>query len=141
MGDRLVTIDMGRKLGVVPLLGGELGPQGPSFVPSGILIHPAVWPQQIWPKIALHVARAEAYLRAKPQYTNVTDRTRQTDRQRSDSVGQTVLQKVAQKLLRAMQIAEGFIIARFQTVTSEFLPFFPNWNGCPLRSILFSVAV
>jgi len=26
MGDRLATIDMGRELGAVPLLGGELGP-------------------------------------------------------------------------------------------------------------------
>jgi len=37
------------------------------------LIHPTVW----------------------PQYTNVTDRQ---DRQRSDGLGQTVLQSVAQKL-------------------------------------------
>jgi len=42
---------------------------GPSF----ILVHPTVW----------------------PQYTNVTDR--QTDRQRSDSIGRTVLQTVAQE--------------------------------------------
>jgi len=49
------------------------------------------------------VAGGEAYLHAKfdldpsnrPQYTNVTDRQ---DRQRSDSIGQTVLQTVAQKL-------------------------------------------
>jgi len=54
MGDRLATIDMGRKEGVVPLWG-ELGPhltqcclgRGTSL-PSGILIHPAVWPQQVW---------------------------------------------------------------------------------------------
>jgi len=44
-------------------------------LPSFILIHPTVW----------------------PQYTNVTDRTGQTDRQRSDSIGRTVLQTVAQK--------------------------------------------
>jgi len=44
-------------------------------MPSFILIHPTVW----------------------PQYTNVTDRHRQTDRQRPDSIGQTVLQTVAQK--------------------------------------------
>jgi len=35
-----------------------------------------------------------------PQYTNVTDRqTGQTDRQRTDSIGRTVLQTVAQKLM------------------------------------------
>ena len=63
---RLATIDMGRKVGAAAPLsvgGGQLGPHltmspgpKPTSVPSGILIHPAVW----------------------PQYTNVTDR--QTDR-------------------------------------------------------------
>jgi len=50
------------------------GPR-PTYVPSGILIHPTVW----------------------PQYTNVTNR--QTDRtaQGSDSIGRTVLQTVAPK--------------------------------------------
>jgi len=51
---RLATIDMNRKLGAVPLLGrGTATPSnttspGPRFtsVPSGILIHPAVWPQR-----------------------------------------------------------------------------------------------
>ena len=42
-------------------------------MPSFIWIHPTVW----------------------PHYTSVTDRT---DRQRSDSIGRTVLQTVAQKL-------------------------------------------
>jgi len=32
-----------------------------------------------------------------PQYTNVTNRTGQTDRQRSDSVGRTVLETIVQK--------------------------------------------
>jgi len=40
------------------------------------LIHPTVW----------------------PQYTNVTDRTGQTDRQWTYSIGRTVLQTVAQKV-------------------------------------------
>jgi len=45
-------------------------------VPSFVLIRPTVW----------------------PQYTNVTDRQdRQTDRQRTDSIGRTVLQTFAQK--------------------------------------------
>ena len=76
---------MGRKLGggAVPFLG-ELGPYvtmwrgpRPTTVPSFTLIYPNVW----------------------PQYTNVTDRTGQTDRQRSDSIRRTVLQTVAQKLV------------------------------------------
>jgi len=51
------------------------GPR-PTRMPSFILIHPTIW----------------------PQYTNVTDRqTGHTDRQRSDSIGRTVLQTVAQK--------------------------------------------
>jgi len=57
MGDRLTTIDMGRKLGGSASFMGRgarspstqcpLGPR-PSSLPSGILIHPAIWPQQIW---------------------------------------------------------------------------------------------
>jgi len=51
----LATIDMGQKLGAVPLfwVGGSPsntkspGPRPPS-IPSGILVHPAVWPQQTW---------------------------------------------------------------------------------------------
>jgi len=53
--NRLATTDIGRKLGeCAPLGEGELGPhltqcrvgQGlPRSVPSGILIHAAVWPQ------------------------------------------------------------------------------------------------
>jgi len=50
------------------------GPR-PTSVPSGILIHPVVW----------------------PQYTNVTNRTGQ-DRQWSDRIGRTVLQTAAQKV-------------------------------------------
>jgi len=53
MGNRLATIDMGRKLGAMPLWGGAGSPSntvlhGPrsTSLPSGILIHPAVWPQQ-----------------------------------------------------------------------------------------------
>ena len=68
VGDRLATIYTGRKVGAaVPLSVGELGSHltqcgigmRPTSVPSGILIHPTVW----------------------PHYTNVSDR--QTDRQDS----------------------------------------------------------
>jgi len=51
----LATIDMGRKVGAALPLSGGLGPhitmwpgQRPTFVPSDILIHPGVWPQQTW---------------------------------------------------------------------------------------------
>jgi len=49
MGDRLATIDIGRKLGgcAVPLLGG-LGRDLPPYQPSGILVYTAVCPQQTW---------------------------------------------------------------------------------------------
>ena len=74
---------MGRKLGVCPFKGGRAGSpsntmwpgQRPTCVPSFILIRPTVW----------------------PQCTNVTDRQDRTDRKRSDSIGRTVLQTVAQK--------------------------------------------
>ena len=70
MGDRLATIDMGRKVGVegfcVPFRGGGAGSPsntmspGPrsTSVPSGVLIHPTFL----------------------PQYTDVTDKTHRTDR-------------------------------------------------------------
>jgi len=79
----LATTDMGRKLGAVPLLGGT-GSGSPSAqwpglrptsVPSGIVMRSTIW----------------------PQYTNVTDKQ---DIQRSDSIGRTILQTVAQKLIK-----------------------------------------
>jgi len=44
MGDRLATMDMGRKVGADVLPFGGAAPP----LPSGILIHSAVWPQQTW---------------------------------------------------------------------------------------------
>ena len=60
MGDRLATIDIGRKEGgcCAPFGGGRAespsnttwpGPRSNS-VPSGIFIHPAVSPQETWPE-------------------------------------------------------------------------------------------
>ena len=59
MNDRLATIDTGRKEGdyCVPFRGGDgsasntmwPGPR-PTSVRSGILVYPAVWPQQTWAK-------------------------------------------------------------------------------------------
>ena len=76
----------------------------PAFLPSAILIHPAIWPQQTWAKywglhpllgetelspIQHNVAGAKAYLRAKfdidpsNRLATVHQRHRQTDRQDS----------------------------------------------------------
>jgi len=84
MGDRLATIDMGAAMGATDYTDADkttVWPwPRPISLPSSILIHPTVW----------------------PQYTNVTSKLtdRQIDRQtgqRSDSIGRTVLQTVAQK--------------------------------------------
>jgi len=54
---RLAMTDLGRKLRALPPFGrGEAGSPSNTmspglrltFLPSGILIHPAIWPQQIW---------------------------------------------------------------------------------------------
>jgi len=96
-----------------------------SSVPSGIFIHLAVWSQQawaenwgrlcpfgggvrspcntMWPGTRSTITRCGILIHPTiwPQHTNVTDRqTGQTDRQRSDSIGRTVLQTVAQKAFK-----------------------------------------
>ena len=58
MGDRLATTDMGRTVegAAVPLFwegagspSNTMSPEPrPTYLPSGILIHPAVWPQHTW---------------------------------------------------------------------------------------------
>ena len=98
------------------------GPR-PTSVPSGILIDPAIWPQQIWAKnwglcafgegeVGPHLTMwprlrptsMPSFILIRPtvwpQCSNVTGRTDRTgqDRQRTDSLGRTVLQTVAQKL-------------------------------------------
>jgi len=82
MGDRLATIQTwAENWAACPLWGGGAGSPSntmwpeprPTSTPSSIVVHPTVW----------------------PQYTNITGRqTVQTgqDRQRSDSIEQTVLQ-------------------------------------------------
>ena len=85
MGDRLARVDIGRKGGLLCHFRRRAGAGSPSntmlpgprptTVPSGILIHPTVWPQQTWAKnwglcpfgrgLSPHlhnVARAQAYL-------------------------------------------------------------------------------
>jgi len=107
--------------GLCPLLGMgagspsntmSLGPR-PTSLLSGTLILPAVWPQQIWaenwgrtvPHLTQRGHGRGLYLRAK-FHLDPSNRLaaihkcyrqdRQRDRQRSDSIGRTVLQKVAQ---------------------------------------------
>jgi len=81
MGNRLATADIGRKFGGCANLGGAGSSPNtispglrPTFVPSGILIHPVVW----------------------PQYTIATDRT---DNGLTAEGERTVLQTVAQNVL------------------------------------------
>jgi len=54
---RLATVNMGQKLGALqPFWGGRAGSPSntkspgprPTCIPSGILVQPAIWPQQIW---------------------------------------------------------------------------------------------
>ena len=113
-----------------PLLGGKTGSPSntkspgprPTSIPSDILIHAAIWPQQIWaenwcpfrgggagspPNTVWPGPRpicVPSFILIRPtvwpQCTNVTDRQtdRQTeqDKQRTDSIRRTVLQTVAQ---------------------------------------------
>jgi len=108
---RFTTINMGRKFGgdPPPFWGGERGPHltqspgpRPTSTPSGILIHAAIWPQQIWaenwwgcaplgdggagspsntvwpgPRPICVPSFILIRLTVWPQYTNVTDRTGQ----------------------------------------------------------------
>jgi len=89
------------------------GPR-PTSTSSGVMIHPAVWPQQTWAEnwgrgsasigVSPHLTQCGRGL--PPSQTGETDTDRQTgqDRQQSDSIGQTVLQTVAQKHLSAMTL-------------------------------------
>ena len=115
---RLATIDMGRKVGggaVSALFRGRAGSPSSSVswtevytsVSSGILIHPAVWPQHTWaenwelypfgghwyPSSTVWPGQRPTFIPSGilihptvwPQYTNVTDIQDRHDRQRSDS--------------------------------------------------------
>jgi len=86
----------------------SLGPR-PTSLPSGILVHPAVW----------------------PQYTNITDRT---DRQRSDSIGWTVF--TAQRSYASAVV--GVVILSFRHTRALWLiqrtyrpHFYTTWKGNP----------
>jgi len=94
---RLATIDMGRAAnresgGCCAPFRGEPDPHSqsntmwsgpwPTFVPNGILIHPAVWPVLV-----------STWWNFSQSYTDGPDRTGQ----RSDSIGLSALQTVAQK--------------------------------------------
>jgi len=115
-----------------PFWGGEAGSPSntmspgpmPTSIPSGILIHPAVWRQRTWAKnwgvavplldgeLGPHLTQcghgrglpcANFHLDPSSRLATIHQRYRQTgqDRQigqRSDSIGRTVLQTIAQKL-------------------------------------------
>ena len=101
MGDRLATIDISRKLGAVPLLGVAGSPCNtmwpgpkPTFVPSGILIHPTVWPHQ----------------RCRQD--------RQTDRpfyKRSPKNGSWRRKRISQKTSQKMTLAKSNIIKTYKS--------------------------
>jgi len=135
MCDRLATTDMDRKEGdAVPLSGGAGFPsntmwsqQRSTFLPRGILIHPAVWPRHgptigrlcpffgraagfpsntMWPGSGPTSMPSFIFMHATvwPQYTKVTDRRTEQTGQKTDSIGRTILQTVAQKITRAQQL-------------------------------------
>jgi len=84
MGDRLAITDMGRKLGgCVPPFWGEAGFPSNKVSP--------------WAEAYLH---SKCHLNPSSRLATIHQRHRQTDRQdrqRSDSIGRTVLETVAQK--------------------------------------------
>ena len=113
---RLATIDTGRKFWALSVFGGgELGfhltqcrliGSMPTSLTSGILIHLAIWPQQIWVEnwgaawgpIYHNMARVEVYPPAKfhldpsNRLATIHQRYRQTDTgQRSDSIRRAIL--------------------------------------------------
>jgi len=144
---------MGQKLGALSPFGEGAGSPSntkspgrrPTSIPSGILIHAAIWPEQIWaenwgglcpiggrgagslsntmwagPRPTCVPNFILIHPTVWPQYTNVTDRTGQTG-QRSDSIGRTVLQTVAQnypnfELARQVSIKFGDQMLVTQTV-------------------------
>ena len=102
----------------------------PTAVQSGISIHPAVWPQQTWTEnwglfpffgeeqLGPHLkqcGRAKAYLHAKfilqssNRLATIHQRYRQTgqtDRQWTESIGQTVLQTIAKNVINLLVTAK-----------------------------------
>ena len=89
MGDRLTTIDMGRKLGGVPLFSGggaELGPPSNNMAGAEAYLHA---------KFHLRPSNRLATIHQHHRQTAQTGQDR-LDRQPSDSIEQTVLQTVAQ---------------------------------------------
>jgi len=98
----------------------------PTFVPGGILVHSAIWPEQIWPEnwgpvplwgrgAGSHVTQCgqgwglpacqvsswsiEPFGHNTPTLQTGQTRQDRTDRKQSDSTGRTALQTVAQKIL------------------------------------------
>jgi len=109
------------------------GPR-PSSIPSGILIHAAIWLQQIWAENCVGAVPLcgggagspsntiwpgprptgmPSFVLIRPtvwpQCTNVTDRQDRQTGQRTDSTGRTVLQTFAQKS-EIMKYATGDLV-------------------------------
>jgi len=84
MGDRLATTDMGRKVGSCAPLAGELGSH----------LTQCGWCRGL---LASQVSSWSSRLATTYQRHRQDKQTGQTDRQRSDSIRQTVLQTVTQK--------------------------------------------
>jgi len=134
---RLATIDMGRKVGLCPLLERAGSPSNtmsprprPTSVPSGILIQPAVWPQQTWAEnwglcpfrereLGPHLTQCGRGRGLPPcqvsswsiQPFGHNTPTSQTDRQQIDSTERTVLQTVAQTLDTHARLTQRFSLS------------------------------
>ena len=100
MGDRLATIKMDRKVGAdVPLFLGELGPHL-----IQCRLGRGVPPFTKW-HLVLSNRLATIHQRHRHRtYCRQTGQTDRIDRQRSDGTGRTVLQTVAQKSLKILQV-------------------------------------
>ena len=121
MGDRLATVDMGRMWGLLcPFQLGSWFPHNamwpgprPISVPSGILIHPTDWPQDI----------------------NVTDRQDRQTGQRPRSIQQTVTCNGRPKLNTAAHLLSGSRTSGIPSPSSSLslASFFPSLSSSESR--------
>ena len=110
MGDRLATIDMGRKeRGCAPFGRGAGSPSNAMWLGSRPISTPSF--------SMVHIQSATATI--CPQYTNITHRQTGRTGQRSASIGRTVLQMVAQKLTSRTQ--QTFFTLAFWSLPETFI--------------------
>ena len=147
----MATIDMGRKLGVVPLWGSlipsnTMSPEPrPTSVPSGILMHPAVWPQRAWSKIVgcapflcggagfpcntmwLGPRRTCVpsfiliHSTVRPQYANVTDRQDRQTTDRQHRVNRFTNGRPKMRVYRCSNTVKGVIQTPFSADISAVI--------------------